>query len=108
MRALEKRLEDEETGGESGLFQGWVSVSDLSVEDWAEKMGVCQAVWLIVEATTAVACRLDHLFLFLSRRDLALLFLVCVLVQILILIVVCLLSCLSNFVDTGVGLRQGR
>ena len=106
MRALEKRREEEETGGENGLFQGWVSMSDLLVEEWAEKMGVCQAVWLIVEVTTAVACRLDHLFLFLSRR--ALLFLVCVLVQILILIVVCLLSCLSNFVDTGVGLRQGR
>ena len=45
MRALEKVWEEEEEeGGERGLFQGWVSGESqgdgLLVEEWAKKMGV--------------------------------------------------------------------
>ena len=76
MRASEKGWGEEEGAGR-GLFQGWVSgesqVGGLLVEEWAKKLGVCQVGSLIVEVTT---CRLDHLLLFLSRRDVAPLLLV--------------------------------
>ena len=73
MRASEKGWGEEEEGAGRGLFQGESQVGGLLVEEWAKKLGVCQVGWLIVEVTT---CRLDHLVLFLSRRDVALLLLV--------------------------------
>ena len=72
MRASEKGWGEEEGAGR-GLFQGESQVGGLLVEEWAKKLGVCQVGWLIVEVTT---CRLDHLLLFLSRRDVAPLLLV--------------------------------
>ena len=64
MRASEKGWEE----AERGFFQGESQVGGLLVEEWAKILGFCQVVWLIVEVTT---CRLDHLVLFLSRRDVA-------------------------------------
>ena len=82
MRALEKVWEEEEEeGGERGLFQGWVSGESqdgggLLAEERARRMEVCLVAWLlVVEMTRAVASRFDPLFPFLSRRDVALLFL---------------------------------
>ena len=72
MRASEKGWEEEEGAGR-GLFQGESQVGGLLVEEWVKKLGVCQVGSLIVEVTT---CRLHHLLLFLSRRDVALLLLV--------------------------------
>ena len=73
MRASEKGWGEEEEGAERGLFQVESQVGGWLVEEWAKKLGVCQVGSLIVEVTT---CRLDHLLLFLSRRDVALLLLV--------------------------------
>ena len=73
MRASEKGWGEEEEGAGRGLFQGESQVGGLLVEEWAKKLGVCQVGSLIVEVTT---CRLHHLLLFLSRRDVAPLLLV--------------------------------